>query len=298
MDHYFIQLLNDTTEYIETHLTEELTLDMISEYVHVSKFHLLRIWKGASASGLMAYVRNRRIAASLKDLLTLNTSIDFIADQYGFSCERTYNRVFKEAYGITPAKWRRNPTPLKIQEPFNVDFMITAGEGLIYPKSILVLPGFTLAGKQYSLTLEAGQRSADTRRLAEVFFYDHRKRILNPAEKDIYYGYTSFPNQSQSSHIHYLTSLHTDQNSIIPPDMSTQKVLPHQYGVFTYMGLHRPEEITPEKLESLWTFIYDKWMPTVTFNLKEPFYFERIDYSKCSKQYCECDLYYPMTGLS
>ncbi len=34
-------------------------------------------------------------------------------------------------------------------------------------------------------------------------------------------------------------------------------------------------------------------MATVEMKLKEIFSFERIDYTQCSRQYCECDLYLP-----
>lgn len=132
MEHYLLKILNDTTEYIECHLCDELTLDAISDNVNVSKFHLLRIWKGATGTGLMEYVRRRRIATSLSDLLSQLNTVDFIADKYGFGSERTFNRVFKEEFNTTPAKWRRNPVALNILDRFNADFMQHAGSGLVF----------------------------------------------------------------------------------------------------------------------------------------------------------------------
>lgn len=70
MEHYLMKILKDTTDYIECHLCDELTLDNISENVNISKFHLLRIWKGATGTGLMEYVRRRRTAVSLAYLLS------------------------------------------------------------------------------------------------------------------------------------------------------------------------------------------------------------------------------------
>jgi AraC family transcriptional regulator len=112
MDNYLLEIIKNTTEYIEGNILEPLNLDNISENVNISKFHLLRIWKGATSTGLMEYVRRRRIALSLGDLLNHQSSIEFISSKYSFGCERTYNRVFKEEYSITPAKWRRKHTRL------------------------------------------------------------------------------------------------------------------------------------------------------------------------------------------
>lgn len=142
MEHYLLKILKDTTDYIECHLCDELTLDSISENVNITKFHLLRIWKGATGTGLMEYVRRRRIAASLTDLLSRLNNISFIADKYGFGSERTFNRIFKEEFGTTPAKWRKNPIPLNILDRFNADFMNEAGNGLIFFKSVTVFSLF------------------------------------------------------------------------------------------------------------------------------------------------------------
>lgn len=121
---------------MEGNLLGDLNLDNISENVNVSKFHLLRIWKGATSTGLMEYVRRRRIALSLGDLLNSHASIEFISSKYSFGCERTYNRAFKEEFNMTPAKWRRSPCLLKILDRFNADFMNCAGEGLVFLRSI------------------------------------------------------------------------------------------------------------------------------------------------------------------
>ena len=79
--------------------------------------------------------------------------------------------------------------------------------------------------------------------------------------------------------------------------MSVKRITVHKYGVFTYMGLHRPEEISSKNLRELLDFIREKWAPTIEFRLNENFRFEYINYARCSKQYCECDLYFPMDEL-
>ena len=74
MDNNLLAIIKNTTEYIENHILEDINLDTISENVNISKFHLLRIWKGATSTGLMEYVRRRRIALSLGDLINEKSS--------------------------------------------------------------------------------------------------------------------------------------------------------------------------------------------------------------------------------
>ncbi|MCX7772401.1 MAG: effector binding domain-containing protein [Clostridia bacterium] len=296
MDNYLLEIIKETTDYIESNLLENLSLDNISENVNISKFHLLRIWKGATATGLMEYVRRRRIASSLGDLINHKNSIEFISSKYSFGCERTYNRVFKEEYNTTPAKWRRHPTPLRILDRFNADFLNVAGEGLVFLRSINVVPSFTIAGLEYAVGVEDNMKNQTANRLALDFFYNHRLKVINPVEKDIYIGLTTLPDHARDFTL-YQPSIQINQSSIVPPEMKVKSLKPHKYGVFTYMGLHRPEEISSKNLYQIWSFIRDTWMPTIQFDLKEKFRFEYVNYAKCNKQYCECDLYYPISGL-
>jgi len=296
MEHYLLQILRDTTDYIESHLYDELTLDAISGNVNVSKFHLLRIWKGATGTGLMEYVRRRRIANSVADLLHAALAIDFIAARHAFGSERAYHRVFKDEFGVTPAKWRKNPVPLNILDRFNADFMQRAGDGLIFLKAVMLLPAFSLAGIPYRIHIEDEWRDQTANRLYVDVFYQHRPKVLNPAAKDIYYGHTTFPSRD-SHYVCYQPSIQVNAASIIPPDMTVKRIPAHKYGVFTYMGLHRPEEISSQHLRGLLDFVHEKWMPTIEFRLRENFRFEYINYARCSKQYCECDLYFPIEGI-
>ncbi|MGN7760796.1 AraC family transcriptional regulator [Paenibacillus sp. 22594] len=296
MELHLLETINHTTEFIEDHLLEELSLDRISEQVNISKFHLLRIWKGATATGLMEYVRRRRIALSLGDLIHERNSIEFISYKYSFGCERTYSRVFKEEFNISPAKWRRSPSPLQIMDRFNADFLHRAGEGLVYFHSTSVLPPFSIAGLEYQVDVNDNMANQTANRLGVAFFYKDRPRIINPVNKDTYIGYTTVPEPFQG-YTWYQPSVEVNQSSIIPPDMSLKHVAPHRYGVFTYMGPHRPEEINSKSLSIIWKHIFDTWMPTIQFDLEEKFSFELINYARCNKKYCECNLYYPISKI-
>lgn len=242
------------------------------------------------------FVRRRRIALSLSDLIHNYNTIEFISSKYSFGCERTYNRIFKEEFNTTPAKWRRNPCPLEILDRFNADFMNCSGDGLIFFRSITVFPAFSIAGHEYIVDIEENLKSQIANKHGLDFFYNHRLRVFNTIQKDVYIGFTTIPKEL-SSYTLYQPSIQICENSIVPPEMTVKHVHPHKYGVFTYLGLHRPEEISSKNLINIWNHVYNTWMPTVQFDLREKFRFEYINYAKCNKNYCECDLYFPITFL-
>ena len=296
MDHYLLGVLRETTGFIEDHLLEPLDLDRISDHVNLSKFHLLRIWRGATSTGLMEYVRRRRIALSLGDLLGGRYSIGRLSERYGFGSERSYQRAFHDEFGTTPVRWRRHPVPLDILDQFNPDFFRLAGEGLACLRSITIVPGFSIAGPVYAVDIRENQETQIANRLGNAFFHDKRKEILNPVARDIYFGLSTVPDPN-ASWTRYQPALQVDRNSILPQGMTETYVPAHKYGVFTYMGLHRPEEISSRTLQELWEMVYGSWMPTVEITTDPAFHYERIDYARCSKQYCECELYFPICQI-
>lgn len=128
------------------------------------------------------------------------------------------------------------------------------------------------------------------------FFKNSRLKVFNPVKKDVYIGFSYDLDNSGGKTI-YLPSVQVDHKSIVPPGMTVRMIGSYKYGVFTYMGHHRPEEISKKKLRELLYIVYHKWMPTVAFNPTERFYFEYIDYSKCGRNYCECQLYVPISAI-
>ena len=61
--------LNHVVEYIEEHLTEDITLEEISQYAGVSDYHFRKIFYYLSGLPLSEYIKNRKLSEANKDLL-------------------------------------------------------------------------------------------------------------------------------------------------------------------------------------------------------------------------------------
>jgi AraC family transcriptional regulator len=290
MQRHLLEIVERTTTYLEGKMREPVDLDHVSRDVNVSKFHLLRIWKGATSTGIMEYVRRRRLALSLSDLLGHSHTVDYVASIYAFGSERAFNRAFKDEFGITPARWRRSPCALDILERFNAEYLARSGEGLIGVQATRALPALWLAGEEIR-----GRPDTPTPiREGLGFFYRKRKRIVNPIQRDVYLGLIG---QAARGPRAYLACIQVGPDSIVPPELVTRAIGPFSYAVFRYMGPHDPRDIDPHRLGALWDHVYRTWRPTVPTATASDFSFERIDFGRCSRQYCECDLYYPIRGL-
>lgn len=94
--------LNQVMEYIEHRLTDELSLERISEYAGVSDYHFRKIFFYLSGLTLSEYIRNRKLSEANKNLLN-GESVTDVAFKYGYQSVDGFTRAFKNWSGFLPS---------------------------------------------------------------------------------------------------------------------------------------------------------------------------------------------------
>ena len=94
--------------YIDSHITEKITLDDISNHLYVSKSHIERAFKQEYGQTPMAYCLNQKISQIASMLATTNYSLTYISQQFGFSDVKYMSKCFKKIKGKTPTEYRRD----------------------------------------------------------------------------------------------------------------------------------------------------------------------------------------------
>lgn len=93
-------------QYIHQNYKENISLQVMAEQQHTSVYQLSRLFKKKTQIGFTEYVNKVRLAEAVNDLLHTNESVIRIALNNGFSNVGSLNRLFRKAYGDTPAKYR------------------------------------------------------------------------------------------------------------------------------------------------------------------------------------------------
>lgn len=93
-------------DYIEKHLSEEITLDDLSRIAHFEKTYLITRFKEIWGLSPMKYVNTMRIERAKVLLRQSEKSITEIAYETGFGSIHYFSRYFKESVGITPNEYR------------------------------------------------------------------------------------------------------------------------------------------------------------------------------------------------
>lgn len=100
------QKLSIAFEYIDSHYTDDLTLDDVADIAGFSKFHFSRLFKQCSGQNFHEYLCYKRIQASEALLMMPEYSITEIAFKSGFSSLSTFNRAFKNINQCSPTEYR------------------------------------------------------------------------------------------------------------------------------------------------------------------------------------------------
>lgn len=92
--------------YIETHYSEKITLDILSDYTKISTFYLSKQIKKETGLSLLDNINRIRIEKSKGLLTDTNESILDIAQKVGFSYQNHFSAVFKKLTNFSPSEFR------------------------------------------------------------------------------------------------------------------------------------------------------------------------------------------------
>ena len=93
-------------EYVAMNFRGKITLDKMAYDFGISKYVLSRLISKTFHCNFVSYVNGIRLNYALSLLDGTNESITNICYNCGFDSQRTFNRVFKERYRMTPREYR------------------------------------------------------------------------------------------------------------------------------------------------------------------------------------------------
>ncbi len=97
--------------YIETHLSEDLSADILAKEAYLSKYYLMRRFKAATGYSLHRYITMKRLLHARAMLAeSSEQTITEISAASGFSDYTAFFRAFKSQFSVTPQVWRKMRT--------------------------------------------------------------------------------------------------------------------------------------------------------------------------------------------
>lgn len=104
--------IQETIEFIEDHLSEEISINSLAKMAALSPFYYQRLFSRLVKKPVAEYIRLRRMAKATEALLKKERRILDVALDLGFSTHEHFTRTFKDTFGMTPEEYRNNPQTL------------------------------------------------------------------------------------------------------------------------------------------------------------------------------------------
>ena len=92
--------------YIQTHLTEDLTIDHLAAVSYLSRYYLMRRFKAATGYGIHQYIISKRLLKA-RQMLTSSMPLTELCYACGFRDYSAFSRAFRAMFQCTPLEYRK-----------------------------------------------------------------------------------------------------------------------------------------------------------------------------------------------
>lgn len=93
------------------YLNPNLKLADIAAMVGSNRTYVSRFFNSGPRTSFFDYVNSHRVGHAQRLLAASDEKLEAIAEQSGFNSRQSFHRVFSKLTGVTPEKYRANPTP-------------------------------------------------------------------------------------------------------------------------------------------------------------------------------------------
>lgn len=102
------QYVNQIISYIELHFKDDLKLDDLVKEVHISKFHLMKLFREVTGRTITDYIYERRInQAKILFLYEKSNTVTNVCYEVGFKHLAHFSRLFKKHVGHSPETYKK-----------------------------------------------------------------------------------------------------------------------------------------------------------------------------------------------
>jgi AraC family transcriptional regulator len=256
-----LQQFNRLMDYIEEHLTEEISGDEIAKIVGLSDYHFKRMFSYMAGMSLKEYIRNRRLSVANVELIN-GAKVTDIAFKYGFQSIDGFSRAFREWSGFLPSEVAKN----KIQKSFpKFTFFIDIRGGISMEFKIERKEKFHIVGVSKRVPIQFEGINNDILALANSITEQQRNEMHQLADLPPYqvlnvsYDYDDGFFEEKGYLTHMIGFATTKENPF--SDLEQITIDESLWAIFPNRGPF------PKTLQETTAKIYSEWLPSSNYEV-------------------------------
>lgn len=290
-----LQLIEKALYYIDEHICEELTYERLAEVFGYSSFHFHKIFSSVTDLSITEYIRKRRLTVAHKKLCETIETVADICYSVGFNSIQTFNRAFKDTFGMQPLVAREKQAKITYR---SVEEIITGYLKYIEVEGVFSIEPRFEGRDEFVIAGYRKHTKEGFHVIGESWF--ELKSNLNAIERrneHTMYGFEDYSEDFSSDPLafYYMAAVEVDKGAPLPKGMYRKVVPKATYAVFTVNGNNANGEIG-----KAFRYIYFAWLPNSEYCIDEDalldfeFYDERWD---CQFGAAQMDIYVPIKRM-
>lgn len=104
-DYFVSDYASQMAQYINRNFTSQITLDNLAGHLGLNRYHVSHLFSDIFKVSFPKYLNSLRINEAISRMNSSDDSLLQICLDSGFNSQRTFNRVFKEMYQMTPREY-------------------------------------------------------------------------------------------------------------------------------------------------------------------------------------------------
>ena len=241
----WIESISKAIEYIETHITENLTTNDIAREVCISSFYFQKGFSMLCGFTVAEYIRQRRLTLAGSELVSTDNRIIDIAMKYGYDSPDSFTKAFTRFHGCTPTAVRRGGTMMKSFASLKINVSLKGGYIMDY--KIIEKDAFTVVAAVRTFKYESCQEGIPK------FWQEHYQTGKGERVCGMY-G-INIDESMGSDEFEYLIADDYKPSDEIPEGFVTRVIPKHTWAVFSCKGA------MPDAMMDVNQKIFSEWLP-------------------------------------
>lgn len=243
----WMEIIGDSIQYIENHITEDITVDSVAKSVGVSSFYFQKGFAMLCGFTVSEYIRNRRLALAGNDLLVTDEKIIDIAMKYGYDSPDSFSKAFTRFHGVTPTSVRKDEVLLKSFAPLKIKISLEGGYLMDY--KIVKKEAFTVIANAKTFPYEGAKE------IIPQFWQEH----FQSGKGQVVCGWygINIDLEMGMENFEYLIADPYNPQKEVPEGFVTRTIPAFDWAVFPCRGS------MPNALQDVNTKIYTEWLPAL-----------------------------------
>jgi len=241
------EAISKAVEYIENHITEEITVEDVANEVYISPFYFQKGFSLLCGFTIAEYIRNRRLSLAGNELATSEKKVIDIAMKYGYDSPDSFTKAFTRFHGVTPSMVQKNSEMLKTFAPLKIKVSMEGGYIMDY--KIVKKEEFAVMGKTKTFSYEGAKDVIP--KFWQEFYQDGNGKYVCGM-----FGVNIDEQMGQDTFEYMIADMYNPLKEI--PDGFVVKTIPaFTWAVFPCKGA------MPNALQDVNTKIFSEWLPAL-----------------------------------